>query len=140
MPGETNRILSGEFDMLVTDCGSYDAHRMQAQGAPIGHVIPADAAEITYWYLGVPKNARHPNAAKLWINYMLGREGQDVLYESDYTDHYLVPGSKAAAEVQGAAGPRLHLRPHRRAVRAAQRREGANRIREQLQTILQRKQ
>jgi ABC-type Fe3+ transport system substrate-binding protein len=137
--GEVNRILSGEFDMLVTDCGSYDAHRMQAQGAPLGHAIPADAAEIAYWYLGVPKNAAHPNAAKLWINYVLGRDGQDVLYELDFTDHYLIPGSKTAAEVetQQARGVKFAQID----VQFVQRNDEKelSRIRDQLQSILQRK-
>jgi hypothetical protein len=29
----------------------------------------------------------------------MGREGQDILYESDFTDHYLVAGSKSAPEI-----------------------------------------
>ncbi len=100
--GESERLLSGEFDMLVTDCGSYEAHRLRAQGAPIGHVIPADAAILAYFYMGVPRNAAHPNAAKLFVNYLLSRHGQDVLYEADFVDHYLLPGSKSAREVEFA--------------------------------------
>jgi iron(III) transport system substrate-binding protein len=137
--GEVNRILSGEFDMLVTDCGSYDAHRMQAQGAPLGHVIPSDAAEIAYWYLGVPRNAAHPNAAKLWINYVMSREGQDVLYGEDFTDHYLVPGSHTAAEVetQQAKGVKFAQID----VQFVQRNDekDLSRIRDELQNILQHK-
>jgi iron(III) transport system substrate-binding protein len=137
--GEVNRILSGEFDMLVTDCGSYDALKGQAQGAPLGHVIPSDAAEIAYWYLSVPKNAAHPNAAKLWINYVLGREGQDILYELDFSDHYLVPGSHTAAavEAQQAKGVKFAQID----VGFVQRNDEKelSRIRDQLQSILQRK-
>ena len=125
--------------MLVTDCGSYDSLKYQAQGAPIGHAIPSDAAEIAYWYLSVPKNAAHPNAAKLWINYWLGREGQDVLYELDFTDHYLVPGSKTApaVEAQQAKGVKFAQID----VGFVQRNDEKelSRIREQLQSILQRK-
>jgi ABC-type Fe3+ transport system substrate-binding protein len=97
--GESDRLVSGEFDLLVTDCGSYEARRQQAKGAPLGHVIPTDGALLNYWYMGVPRNSQHPNAAKLWVNYVMGREGQDILYESDFTDHYLVAGSKSAPEI-----------------------------------------
>ncbi|HLH25803.1 MAG TPA: ABC transporter substrate-binding protein [Chloroflexota bacterium] len=137
--GEVNRLLSGEFDMLVTDCGSYDAHRMQAQGAPLGHVIPSDAAEIAYWYLGVPRNAAHPNAAKLFINYVLGREGQDILYELDFSDHYLVPGSKTAAEVEAQQAKGVKFAQID--VQFVQRNDEKelSRVRDQLQSILQRK-
>jgi iron(III) transport system substrate-binding protein len=98
--GEVDRLLSGEFDLLVTDCGGYDVRRLQAQGAPLAHVIPTDAAEIAFFYMGVPRNAAHPKAAKLWIDYVLSREGQDVLYDVWFTDHYLVPGSRSASAIE----------------------------------------
>ncbi len=98
--GEPERVANGEFDLLAMDCGAEDAHSLQIKGAPLGHVIASDAALLSYWYLGVPKNAAHPNAAKLWVDYMLSREGQDLMYESDFLDHHLVPGSKVAPDVE----------------------------------------
>jgi iron(III) transport system substrate-binding protein len=97
--GETERFLSGEFDILAVDCGNSNASRAQAAGAPIGQVIASDAPLIAIRYMSVPKNARHPNAAKLWVNYILSREGQDILYQTDYVDHYLVEGSKSASRM-----------------------------------------
>jgi iron(III) transport system substrate-binding protein len=97
--GETERLQSGEFDVLALDCGNSNANRAQAAGAPIGHVIPSDAPLIAVRYMSVPKNARHPNAAKLWINYILSREGQDILFQTDFVDHYLVAGSKSASRI-----------------------------------------
>jgi iron(III) transport system substrate-binding protein len=137
--GEVNRILSGEFDMLVTDCGSYDALKYQAQGAPLAHVIPSDAATLTYWYLSVPKNAPHPNAAKLWINYVMGREGQDILHELDFADHHALPGSKSAAQVQAQEAKGVKFAEIN--VQFVQRNDEKEltRIRDQLQAILQRK-
>jgi iron(III) transport system substrate-binding protein len=98
--GEPERVANGEFDLLAMDCGAEDAHSLQVKGAPLGHLIASDAALLSYWYLGVPRNAAHPNAAKLWIDYMMSREGQDLMYESDFLDHHLVPGSKVAADVE----------------------------------------
>jgi ABC-type Fe3+ transport system substrate-binding protein len=96
---ELNRVVSGEFDMLALDCG-VEFRASQAKDSPIGHVIPSDAAVLTYWVAAVPRHAAHPNAAKLWINYLLSREGQDILYEAEQTDHHLVPGSHVAADIE----------------------------------------
>ncbi|HEY7062933.1 MAG TPA: ABC transporter substrate-binding protein [Chloroflexota bacterium] len=98
--GEMQRIASGEFDLLAIDCGSFVARRLQPIGAPIGHVIPSDAALLNYWYVAVPRNAAHPAAAKLWVNYLLSREAQDILYEGVFIDQHRLPGSKAAAEIE----------------------------------------
>jgi ABC-type Fe3+ transport system substrate-binding protein len=97
--GETERLQSGEFDILAVDCGNSNASRAQAAGAPIGQVIASDAPLIAIRYMSIPRNARHPNAAKLWVNYILSREGQDILYQTDFVDHYLVDGSKSASRM-----------------------------------------
>jgi ABC-type Fe3+ transport system substrate-binding protein len=106
---ETERLASGEFDLLALDCSQSNALSARAEGQPISFVVPSDVALIIPLYVAVPKNARHPNAAKLWINYLLGREGQDVLYELDHTDSHLVPGSKTAKELEASlsAGARF---------------------------------
>ena len=134
--GEVPRLLTGEFDMLVTDCGGYDAYRLAASGAPVGHVIPADAATLVYWYMGVPRNAAHPAAAKLWINYVMSRHGQDILFDSDYTDHHLVPGSKSASQIEAALA--RGIRFMQVDVEFVQRNDEKelNRIRNELQRIL----
>lgn len=100
--GEGTRLVSGEFDLFAIDCGSFDARQQQAQGAPLGHVIPSDAVLLLQWYLAVPRTAAHPNAGKLFVNYMLGREGQDYVYEAHYTDHPLVEGSKVRPDLEKA--------------------------------------
>jgi iron(III) transport system substrate-binding protein len=96
---ELERVASGEFDLFAMDCGAeWRSPRMA--GAPLGHVIPSDAALQVYWYVGVPSNAVHPNAAKLFVNYMLGREGQDILFDTEQVDHPLVAGSKGRGELE----------------------------------------
>jgi ABC-type Fe3+ transport system substrate-binding protein len=98
--GEGERVTTGEFDLFAMDCGSYDALGRIAQGAPVGHVIPADAAYVAYWYMGVPKTARHPNAAKLWINYVLSPEAQRTLYETGFVDHPRIEGSRTGQAIR----------------------------------------
>ncbi|HLH22171.1 MAG TPA: ABC transporter substrate-binding protein [Chloroflexota bacterium] len=91
---ETERLISGEFDALALDCSQSDTYKAKAQGAPLDYVVPTDAPLLLYLYVGVPKTAPHPNAAKLWVNYLLTREAQDVLYATNFQDLHLLPGSK----------------------------------------------
>ena len=37
----------------------------------------------------------------LWLNYLLSREAQDTLYELEFVDHHLLPGSKSAWVIEG---------------------------------------
>ena len=100
--GDEDRIAKGDFDVLVFDCGSARTSQMKAKGTLIGWTEPTDAAFLGYLYMGVPKNAVHPNAAKLFINYMLTREAQDIMYESEFADLHVLPGSKTFADVDRA--------------------------------------
>jgi iron(III) transport system substrate-binding protein len=95
---ESSRVASGEFVMLVL--ASSDAARLlRAQGAPLGVIVPEDAAQVILDYLGVPRNSAHPNLAKLFINAVLSQPGQEVLYEATFADHLALPGSRTAVDV-----------------------------------------
>jgi ABC-type Fe3+ transport system substrate-binding protein len=98
--GESDRVLSGEFQAFAIDCGDYEARAAQRAGRPLGHVIPAEGAPLRFWVTGVPRTAAHPNAAKLFILYLTSRAGQDFVWETDATDAYPIPGSKIAAVVK----------------------------------------
>ncbi len=67
---------------------------------PVDIVIPSDAVFLIPLYMAVPKTAAHPNAAKLWIDYALSREVQDLLAETDAADSHLVEGSKTAKQLE----------------------------------------
>jgi ABC-type Fe3+ transport system substrate-binding protein len=104
---ETQRISSGEFDMLAIACSASNTLAAKAKGAPLDYGLLSDAPFAQLLYMAVPKNAAHPNAAKLWIDYMVSREGQELLYETNFADSYLVPGSKTAVwieQLQAAGG------------------------------------
>jgi ABC-type Fe3+ transport system substrate-binding protein len=100
--GDASRIISGEFAMLAFDCGAMDARVWSRQGAPIEHAVLSDAAAVVYYYLGVPKNAPHPNAATLFVLESLTREGQGVLWERWGLDHPKVAGSHSRQEIDEA--------------------------------------
>ena len=97
--GENARLTTGEFLLLAMDCGSYYARLEQARGAPIAHVLIEDGTTMSFFYWGVPRNAPHPNLAKLFINMAMSEEGQKAVYRAYATDHYQLPGSQSAAEL-----------------------------------------
>ncbi|HLG69987.1 MAG TPA: ABC transporter substrate-binding protein [Chloroflexota bacterium] len=93
---EMDRIGNGEFDAFALDCSQGETLRRKSQGAPVDLVVPSDAAFTTLLYLGVTKGTPHPNAAKLFVNYMSSREAQDILYKTGFADTHFVAGSKTA--------------------------------------------
>jgi iron(III) transport system substrate-binding protein len=98
--GETPRVASGEFLMLVVVSGQHDVLPLKAQGAPIDLAIPNDGATYVAEYAVIPKTAPHPNLAKLYINMLLSEEGQKIMYKHTFLDHAEVPGSQGAARVE----------------------------------------
>ena len=99
---EIDRVASGEFLAFVMDCSGSQTFEAQAHGAPVEHVIAADGAMLRHRMLAIPKNAEHPNAAKLFTTFMLTREAQQFLWDSDYADMYLFPESRIGQRVRQA--------------------------------------
>jgi ABC-type Fe3+ transport system substrate-binding protein len=97
---EMQRIVSGEFEVFALDCNPSNALRAKAQGAAVEFTPATDVPVVNLVYMAVPKNAAHPAAAKLFIDYVLSREGQDLLYAVEYMDSHLVPGSRTAHDVE----------------------------------------
>ncbi len=97
---DLERIASGEFLALDMDCSGQDAFTWKEKGAPIDQMIPHDAAQIRYYYMAVPKNASHPNAAKLMVAFQATLKGQEILWHTDHTDLHLYDGSHIAATVK----------------------------------------
>jgi ABC-type Fe3+ transport system substrate-binding protein len=107
--GEESRIASGEFAMLALDCGDAGELPLAAKGAPVSHAILKDFAAYQHLFLSVPSNAAHPNAAMLMINYLLSREAQDLIWQSDFTDLAELPGSHEKAEIEKQSPPGTKL-------------------------------
>ncbi|MBO2455287.1 ABC transporter substrate-binding protein [Actinomadura barringtoniae] len=102
--GELNRIASGEFAAMWISCGKNIGDVFAAQGAPLKTAVLKDAAITSTRYVAVPKNAQHPNAAKLWVTWLLTPEAQKLVFKHDFTDNSRIPGSQTAkqlAEYQG---------------------------------------
>jgi ABC-type Fe3+ transport system substrate-binding protein len=97
--GETERVATGEYLALVMDCTGQDALVWQEKGAPVAQLMPLDAAQQRYYYFAVPRNAQHPNAAKLFTIFLLTEEGQRLAYDTWKIDLHFMPGSKMGAMI-----------------------------------------
>jgi iron(III) transport system substrate-binding protein len=91
--GEEDRVASGEFLAFATDCGDYEVRKRAPQGQPVGWVLPEEGAILANWLAGVPRNSAHPNAAKLYIAFLLSKEGQDFAWRMNANDSAQIPGS-----------------------------------------------
>jgi len=98
--GDIDRVATGEFSAFGIDCGAQYVDQAKVKGAHLAHVIPTDAAMYYPLYMAIPKNAAHPNAAKLWAAFIDSQEGQLLLYKLSLNDHPLIPGSQSAGEYQ----------------------------------------
>jgi iron(III) transport system substrate-binding protein len=99
---EIERVASGEFIGFVMDCSGSQTFEASARGAPVEHIIPTDGALIRQRMLAIPKNAEHPNAAKLFATFLLTREAQKHLWETDFSDMYMLPESQMGQRVKKA--------------------------------------
>ena len=93
------RLASGEFLALIFDCGGSGSARLADKGAPLAQVILQDFVQLRYFYLGVPKHAAQPNAAKLFIAYMMTAEGQKMAWKHWFSDLHMFPESVTAKQL-----------------------------------------
>jgi iron(III) transport system substrate-binding protein len=96
---EMERLANGEFDVFGLTCSQSNALMPASKGAPIGFTLASDAPIVMYLYEAVPTTSAHPNAAKLWVNYLLSKEAQKILYETSFQDLHLLDGSKTRKTV-----------------------------------------
>ncbi len=95
-----DRISSGEFAMMVFDCGQDDTLRYQKRGAPLGHATVKEVAETIQLHMGVPVHAQHPNAAILFINFLSTQEGQALQWEHARHDLHIYPEAHTRRPIQ----------------------------------------
>jgi iron(III) transport system substrate-binding protein len=75
-PGSVAKLVSGERPLMMYILTNHLVEALK-KGAPLQFKIPTSGAVPFYFAAGVIKTARHPNAAKLYIEYLLD-QGQDV--------------------------------------------------------------
>ncbi len=83
------RVARGEFPVWVPFSFSNYA---QLRGLPVKAVVPAEGATYVNYELAVLKNAPHPNAARLLLNFFLEKDSQAV-----YANAGFVPTTQGVA-------------------------------------------
>jgi ABC-type Fe3+ transport system substrate-binding protein len=133
--GEEERVLNGEFALMAFNCDLADANEMREKGAPVNGKIFRDAGILSYWYLAVPSNSAHPNAASLLAAFLLSKEGQDILWKSEKTSSHLVEGTYMYKFVkeQERQGVKFYANPVSDVVKNQ---ENQSRIRQKFQDML----
>jgi iron(III) transport system substrate-binding protein len=72
------RIASGEDLIGYNLLGAYTIARARIDPS-IGYVLPRDYTLVMSRIMFIAKRARHPNAARLWVDYILSRRGQQII-------------------------------------------------------------
>jgi ABC-type Fe3+ transport system substrate-binding protein len=99
---EGARIAAGEVEALLIDCGGDTAYTVAQKGAPVAHYLASDFLNERFFYLAVPTNAEHPNAAKIMIAWLLTPDGQAFSWRTWNEDLASYPGSHAGKLVADA--------------------------------------
>ena len=77
-----DQVIAGEYS-LALQIFNHHAVISAKKGAPVDW-IPMEPATVTLSTLSVLAKAPHPNAAKLLMDFIISREGQEVFARSDY--------------------------------------------------------
>jgi hypothetical protein len=91
--GDIDRVVAGEFLIFGLDCGDHEVRLRQRKGEAIASIYPREATEVNYISPGIPLTAAHPAAARLFLTYLLTRQGQDDLWQLTGQDSDLIRGS-----------------------------------------------
>ncbi|UXY17152.1 ABC transporter substrate-binding protein [Chitiniphilus purpureus] len=102
------RISSGENLIGYNMIGSY-AYAKAKKDPAIGYVYPKDYTLVMSRLMTIAKNAKNPNAARLWVDYLLSKRGQTLLaQESDlYSLRADVTGETTISELTKLLGNSL---------------------------------
>jgi iron(III) transport system substrate-binding protein len=102
------RIASGKDYLGYNLIGSYALTRARRDPS-IGVVLPKDYTLVMSRIALLSKTARHPNAGKLWLDYLLSKRGQTVLSSRSelFSIRSDVPGEFTAATLRQTLGSSL---------------------------------
>lgn len=97
-----NLLASGE--RLITASPVAPILENADKGKPLAVQYPSDGAILVATPTGVIKSAPHPNAARLFMNFLLGKEAGEILVKSRYeamrADVKPLPGAKTVTEIK----------------------------------------
>ena len=91
--GEDTRIVSGEFAMLVFQCGDNSTRKLKAEGAPVDFAYLPAVSNVTNTYVSLLKGAQYPASAKLHQIFVQTEVGQALSLKFDFADSWAYEGN-----------------------------------------------
>jgi ABC-type Fe3+ transport system substrate-binding protein len=115
--GDDERIVNGEFGMLVFQCGDSSALEFAAKGAPIAFSYIPEVANVTHSYQALVTGASYPASAKLHMIWMQTEVGQKIHRQFKYNDSSAYEGNtmyNVVADIasRGAPVPLVDLKTY----------------------------
>lgn len=106
------QLASGKATLAYNVLGSY-ALTAARRNAAIGVVFPSDYTLVMSRLQIISRQAAHPNAARLWVDYVLSHRGQTLLANQTglFAVRADVRGSATAAGLTQTLGPSLRAIP-----------------------------
>jgi iron(III) transport system substrate-binding protein len=97
-PASITKLVSGERPLMMYILTNHFGDAVR-KGAPLEFKIPKSGAVPFYFAGGVLKNAKHPNAARLYLEFLL-EQGQDVIISrGEYSMRKGAPAPKGLPEL-----------------------------------------
>jgi iron(III) transport system substrate-binding protein len=104
-----DRVVAGDATVAYDVLASYAAERAKADPS-LGVVLPADYTLVVSRIAFIPRTARHPSAARLFLDHLISHKGQELLAERSLGP---VRGDVRAGWVAALGGSEDALRPIR---------------------------
>ena len=76
-------MAAGEFSVAMIL--AHRIEKMKEQGAPVAWVTTLDPVTVSLHPIGIAAKAPHPNAAKLFVDFILSKDGQQLLLSIERT-------------------------------------------------------
>jgi ABC-type Fe3+ transport system substrate-binding protein len=97
--GDIDRVASGEFPVLFIGCSQASYQVYADKGAPVAFTPIEGMAIAQQNYMYFPEHAKSPNVARLWANYLMTPEAQELVYDYVRADNSRLEGSQTKAEL-----------------------------------------
>jgi len=105
-----DQVIAGEYPMGLMMFNNHTVISAR-KGAP-SDWSPLEPVPVAFDSLGIMKDAPHPNAARLLVEFLLSEEGQTVLKDADYLPaNAKIPAMKAGLRPQDGGFTATWMRP-----------------------------
>ncbi|MGH7052025.1 MAG: extracellular solute-binding protein [Steroidobacteraceae bacterium] len=104
------KFVKGEIPIWISyENDGLKAKYIDGMGSDVAVVIPKDGSVAAPYAMSLVKNAPHPAAAKLWLNFVMSSEGQAIFAAGFVRPS--VPGIKLAPDVAAKLPPAPQVKP-----------------------------